>query len=488
MATIKKSQFTNLSAQSANKLNAVRRPLIFLSLAVLIAGIVVLPSANRRANAAVLVSKPSEPRVAAATKRSANEALPKIISIKRKQKSAGPATDGEMLVTTVHHVSTVTPAPFNRETTLEEFRAAQAARQGREHPKMPPIPEGVPTFQMTRSIPETVPTQPLVPPAINIYKNTSLMGVPVNSSFLSATSEPSVAENGLNIFISANWFAGVSTDAGSTFTLRDPFTLFPPINGGFCCDQDVLYVPSHNLFIWYLQYVNDVNGNVGRLAWTTNPAGAWSFIDLRPEEAGPPYVNLDWFDYPMLGVTNNHIYVNTNIFTSAGFFKGAQAIRIALNNLVTPPGGGIPTSRLADTGGPFYCPAQGTTGTLYFFRHLTSSLIRVYSWADGASGFPPSNDVAHANFVTSGYNCTDTGGNNMCGFEDSRLQAAWVAGGKIGVMWNAAQGNPVGGLGNFPFPDGRERRSIQISCKRHGKSDFKLANTCARSRPAHRHS
>src|SRR5437588_1847881 len=69
--------------------------------------------------------------------------------------------------------------------------------------------------------------------------------------------EPTVANNGQEVFLAGNWYATKSLDGGATWTFVDPFTSFPAAAGGFCCDQVVTYDPAQNLFFWLLQYKRD---------------------------------------------------------------------------------------------------------------------------------------------------------------------------------------------------------------------------------------
>jgi hypothetical protein len=55
---------------------------------------------------------------------------------------------------------------------------------------------------------------------------------------VSATGGSSLGSmGGDTIFYAANWYAARSTDNGQTFTYVNPYTTFPSINGGFCCNQ-----------------------------------------------------------------------------------------------------------------------------------------------------------------------------------------------------------------------------------------------------------
>src|SRR5688572_858065 len=78
--------------------------------------------------------------------------------------------------------------------------------------------------------------------------------------------EPTVAAAGSRIFVTGNWFASLSRDAGATWSLIDPFTELPSTAGGFCCDQLALHSRTKKLWIWVLQYSSANNTNVLRVA------------------------------------------------------------------------------------------------------------------------------------------------------------------------------------------------------------------------------
>jgi hypothetical protein len=361
-----------------------------------------------------------------------------------------PARTTHVVRRTVLDTSPIRPSPAAIERRVEEQE---------ELPSEPPVPEdgAAPRRPGPPAIPEAAAPEggdlaplPLAPNTINLFQNTSLMAVP-SAGNLSAVSEPSTAEGGANVFFTSNWFAARSTNGGASFSLVNPYSTFPSANGGFCCDQDTIYDAGHGLFVWLLQYVNDANGNIDRLAYTTNPAGAWSYVDLKPEDisGGGIFVNSDWFDFPHLTVGTNDLYITTNVFTNGGAFRAAQIIRVSLAQLAA--GSGIVvTDRYYSTSPALYAPAQGTAGTVYFFGHASTSTLRVFSWPEG--GAVASTDVPHASYIQSAgsYSCVDTDGFDACAFESSRPMAAWVSGGKIGVLWQAGKGTD--GLGTFTYP------------------------------------
>src|SRR2546425_11491533 len=62
----------------------------------------------------------------------------------------------------------------------------------------------------------------------------------------SLVDEPSVANKGPIVFYTGNHYAARSSDGGFSWSSVDPFGDM----SDFCCDQDVIYVPSRSLFIW----------------------------------------------------------------------------------------------------------------------------------------------------------------------------------------------------------------------------------------------
>jgi len=99
---------------------------------------------------------------------------------------------------------------------------------------------------------------------------------------------------------------------------------------------------------------------------------------------------------------------------------------------------------------------------MYWGSHNDNTQIRIYRWAENSNNIAW-DDVNHAAYnvptACTGSNTPNCGampcgqmcatspdGNNFAAFADSRILGAWVAGGVIGFMWNAAQG------GGFSFP------------------------------------
>ena len=136
--------------------------------------------------------------------------------------------------------------------------------------------------------------------------------------------EPSVASSGNVVFETGNWYAAFSQDSGATFTYVDPFGDLAGTDGGFCCDQQVIYVPSVNLFVWVRQTIEGGNGeNRLRLSVAT-PAEliasnglTWHSWDITPGFffAGGHHPGW-WFDFPDLAFDSSNLFLSVDLIGS----------------------------------------------------------------------------------------------------------------------------------------------------------------------------
>lgn len=287
------------------------------------------------------------------------------------------------------------------------------------------------------------------PGTFALFGNSSLAGGPSRSQ----TNEPSVANNGFNIFASYNWYAGLSTNNGQTWAYVDPYTAFPAANGGFCCDQDVFYDASRDLTFWLLQYVKNAQGNVLRLAVaqgrTGLASGNWYYYDFPPVGNCAGAVAGDWFDYPHLTRSSNFLYLGSNVFTAADAFRCTTLMRLPLDQLASASSLSFQYFSSQSVGS--FKAAEGATDTMYFASQSSTTQTRVYTWPESTTTLT-SNDVARAASINGPFSCVVTAsGVNPCGREDTRIQAAWLRRGtELGFMWGSAQG--ADGLGTFAYP------------------------------------
>lgn len=313
------------------------------------------------------------------------------------------------------------------------------------------------------------------PGTLTFFRNTGLASAPVvGGATLNrfVPIEPSGAANGRVVFYTTNSYAAFSGDGGQTFTYLNPFDIFPQdgtndaINGGFGGDQVVYYERTRGLMFWLLQYNPDNTTNMQRLVVFRNQADLLNFnwpsiaiYDFTPATYGfttpPAGASGFWLDFPDLAVSDNFLYLTTNVFqrtptcpapagtTSSCTFAGAVIARIPLNQLAAAaPNLGF--NFYTDTTGSYRC-THGARGTMYWGSHLTTTRIRIYRW-DENSNQVAWDDVNHTAYNTGTMTATSPDGSNFAARADDKILGAWVANGVIGFMWNAAQG------GGFAFP------------------------------------
>ncbi len=289
------------------------------------------------------------------------------------------------------------------------------------------------------------------PGTFTLFQNTDLHTVVSNTT--SVVAEPSVANIGSAVLETGNWFAAVSTDGGNSFGYLDPFTAFPSVYGGFCCDQSVLYDPSRNLMFWTLMYVPNGTGNIIRLAIAhgeaaleTTPIPFYSY-GFSPQALGFPAG--DWYDYPQMALGSNYLYLTANVFRSDGLtFDGTVVLRMPLDGLASGLDFDVDVFMMSYFNAT---PVQGATTTMYWATQVDTATLRVYKWPEGGS--VSAANVAHTSYPDpsnlANYTCP-VNGTDWCGRLDDRVQTGWLSNGRLGFMWSAPKGS--GGFGTFYYP------------------------------------
>jgi hypothetical protein len=225
--------------------------------------------------------------------------------------------------------------------------------------------------------------------------NTSLGGNRVNGF----PPDMSGASVGNLSFMTFNTSVAISTDGGNAFGIVNPTTIFngagnptPGVDGGFCCDQQVLYVPQVDRVFWLMQFWatgGDLSGvNKLRIASASpsqliasvgtsfNP----TFWDLTSATFNLGNNNMD---FPALAYGNDFLYLNVNVVG-----QGRLTVRIPLNelqagvtinmNYVITPKGGYPTQNTGDT---VYWAGQNCESC----QGGNMAQIRIYSWSEGSN-------------------------------------------------------------------------------------------------------
>jgi hypothetical protein len=273
--------------------------------------------------------------------------------------------------------------------------------------------------------------------------------------------ESSVASNNNDlIFYTGNWYAARSTDAGKTWQYINASEDFED----FCCDQRVIYDPSHNLFIWYRQGFpdpdnNSTNENRVRIGFS-NDTLTWTMFDVMPSSVDDFFVNTE-FDYPELATTDNYLYLTTNAFDLEDD-RTAVIMRISLDAVVDR--GNIDFEPYWSPETHTFTPVQGAKDKMYWATHLTNDIMRIYEWSD----HQPSTSIqiydreidpwfvlekgvgkcAPATSINGGFLLEG----NWCERADSRITSGWISGTQIGFFWNADAGSRSALGATFPWP------------------------------------
>ena len=283
-----------------------------------------------------------------------------------------------------------------------------------------------------------------------------------NAVLGSAVAEPTVAVNGSVALMTWNWSAAVTVNGGASFSYLDPFE--DEAYGGFCCDQVAYYDPTHDLYIWIVQYRRDAAGNNAIRISVAHGAsglssGSFKSWDLTPQQIGRQ--GEGWWDQPKVARSNNFLYLEVTGYAGSTFF-GSYVFRVPLNDLAGDGALDYDFFRSPANTPGF---AEGSTDTMYFAGHLSTTMLQLYAWPEGvdASGITSSVISHHAYPRSLPYSCRRTNGpanSDWCQrptegspghySHDDRIQGGWKSHSVVGFAWDASQGE--GGLGSFPFP------------------------------------
>ncbi len=275
---------------------------------------------------------------------------------------------------------------------------------------------------------------------LTLFQNVALPRL-ATSGQTSTVGEPSLANNGAEIYYSGNWYAARSLDNAASWSYVNPFTTFPSADGGFCCDQTLIYDPTRNITIWLLQYVRQNNTNTLRVVVKKGTGGGVFdfFHDLKPGNVNPAWA-AEWFDYNSAALSNNYLYITTNSF-SGNTWQRAVVFRISLDNLAA--GGALSYDFFSTTtNGSLRC-TLGAGDTMYFGSHNNLSQVRVFTWPESSTTVT-FNNVNVTSWTDGAYSAPGPDGRNWLTRTDGRITGAFLANGVIGFLWtaNAQTGRP----------------------------------------------
>jgi hypothetical protein len=208
------------------------------------------------------------------------------------------------------------------------------------------------------------------------------------------------------VFQTGNLYALLSTDGGASFTRLDPTTIFPlglP-DQGWCCDQNVIYVPGIDRFVWtllsrgrFVQFEVNSKNELVRLngfnhlrVATASPqelvasgGTSWTYWDLRPATFG---LGLTGFlDYPDVSFTENNLHISVDNAYRCKSEGGLLVARVPLAQV--QQGGQIDVSFTNPAHGRKACLARlahDVPDAAYWFGHATNSSLLAFEWPDGS--------------------------------------------------------------------------------------------------------
>ncbi|MEO7268202.1 MAG: hypothetical protein ABIW49_03225, partial [Knoellia sp.] len=277
--------------------------------------------------------------------------------------------------------------------------------------------------------------------SIRVQSAFALDDVATNDS-TSTVGEPSVGVGGRGIFVTGNWYASRSTDAGSTWTHVDPFTT-PPSTRDFCCDQVTLHDPERGVWIWILQYAKSGGANVFRLAACSDAdfaAGGWYWWDIAPTTLDGGWTNM-WFDYPDAALTADNLFVTFNMFNSSDVWQRASVMRFPMDTIANR--GTLVFDNWSTTDNGSLRLTQGAGDVMYWGSHNSDSKLRLFSWRDGQNTLNWW-DIGVQQYSTA-ISSTAPNGVDWLSRADTRITGATVGNGVITLMWTAGSGT------NRPF-------------------------------------
>jgi hypothetical protein len=250
--------------------------------------------------------------------------------------------------------------------------------------------------------------------------------------------EPSAAASRDTYFATGNTYGALSKDSGMTWTHVNPFTLFPAADGGVCCDQRVIADPGSDLVLWYIQYrYSATTGNGGfRLAWSRGRDA------LRSSSWYSTYLNAfafglagNWLDFPDIAVSNAHVYLATNVYSTSSAYVNSLVIRIPLTDLGT--NGNVTATYYRRTGGP--APMGGgssyrftqtfngaPSSAMYWASHNSTSSLRIFRWDDGSTGRAADVDRTIPTWAAGTGSSPGPDGRDWIGSDDHRIASGYI--------------------------------------------------------------
>ncbi len=262
------------------------------------------------------------------------------------------------------------------------------------------------------------PRLPLGDPAPTVNLNTSHVA-PYDGWI---PEEPTTAAVGNTVVYTSNDLLSLSVDGGHTFHSFDPRSMYRDSPaGGPDGDQDVIYVPQINSFVWLVQYFPGATGaNLDRLAVfppsavTASGLTSWTYWDISSSSL--PGTDI-FFDFPDLAFGNSYLYLTQNP-SHGGHPTQTFIARIGLYNLQHGLNlASAPEPWRYIIGGLFFGKVVQNTGSIaYWASNSSTSTMAASDWPESStSWFGPTN-VNVASWPNANYSSTTPDGRTWLEF------------------------------------------------------------------------
>jgi hypothetical protein len=197
-------------------------------------------------------------------------------------------------------------------------------------------------------------------------------------------------------FLTANWTAAFSLDAGKNFNEISPYDLLKPLGLNFCCDQGVTYEPRIDTFLWVLLSFEGpivmAVASAGQIA--DSKARSWTIYVIPPSSFRR---ENEAFDYPDVSFGDNFVYMTANLMKKGG----ALIIRMPLSDVAARSTINCHYTFIKDSS--FICPAQLTGDRGWFGTLQSTSSLRIFSWRESSLSMEPPFDISIATVPTADF-------------------------------------------------------------------------------------
>jgi hypothetical protein len=223
------------------------------------------------------------------------------------------------------------------------------------------------------------------------FKNSTIPASCASSCAQSAINEPEVANAGKRLLETSNWNIAYSNDGGGTWAYQNPYTLFGP---SFCCDQEVLYEPNHDRFIYLGLDAGGTGSANNALVIATAPSQSstsWCTYHFYGNQLGGVAGELP--DFPKIAIANNYLFVTWNAYATSGSpppWVRTGIARIPLEALANCAG--FSYLYLTRTDNFTFALSQGALDTFYWVSNwypdgsqTNGATMRIYKWADNSA-------------------------------------------------------------------------------------------------------